>query len=228
MRPAHLIVIRVLVLLLVVGVGVGCGGGNTSSESRATTAQTKINSRDKLQAKRIVLRLSDFPTGWRAQASKNESKEPDCLKLDLGDLTVTGKASSRDFVNGQITSATSAARLFANEQQARAAYKRIASEKLTKCFSDFMRSQSTSDAKVTDTSFGRLGFPKLADESAAYQIAVTLKAQGLTPTVYVDLVFIRQTRATAILLFIDLFSPFDEQLKEQLARTVAGRMTTTT
>jgi hypothetical protein len=224
---AGLILARVLVLILLVGLGTGCGGGSSSNESRSTTSQTKINTRDKAAAQRIVLHLSDFPTGWRAQPSKNESDEPKCFKLDVSDLTVTGKASSRDFVNGQVTTATSAAGLYEDEQQAHDAYQRIANEKLAKCISDWVRTQSTSDAKITDSSFGKLGFPKLGDQSSAYQIAMTLEAQGLTPTAYVDLVFIRETRALTFLVFLDLFSPFDEQLKEDLARKVASRMPTT-
>jgi hypothetical protein len=210
----------VLVLLVAALVAAGCGGNSPS----ANKPQTRINPQDKARAEQIIFHLSDFPAGWRAETSKDQGGTPKCFNLKFNDLTVTGKADSKDFVHGDVTTATSADSIYLNARQAHAAFKRAASDRLAKCFSDYMKSQSTSDVKITRTSFGRLRFPRMGDESGAYQIAIGLETQGLTPTAYVDLVFIRQERALALLAFIDAFSPFEEQLKEQLARTVAGRM----
>jgi hypothetical protein len=211
----------VLLLLVVLPSTAGCGSSNSPDTNKP---QTRINPQDKAKAEQIIFHLSDFPAGWRAETTKDTSGTPKCFKLKFNDLTVTGKADSKDFVHGDVTRATSADSIYLNVQQAHAAFKRAASDRLAKCFSDYLQSQSTSDVKITGTSFGKLRFPQLGDESGAYQIAIELKTQGLTPTAYVDLVFIRQARALALLAFIDAFSPFDEQLKEQLARTVAGRM----
>lgn len=218
-------VVWVFVLLVLVALAAGCGGDNSTN---ANKPQTRINPQDKAKAEQIILHLSDFPAGWRAETSKDQGGTPKCFNLKFNDLTVSGKADSKNFVHGEATLATSSAGIYLNEQQARAAFKRAATDKLAKCFSDYMQSQSTSDVKITRTSFGRLRFPQIGDESAAYQIAIGLESQGLTPTAYVDLVFVRQTRALALLGFVDVFSPFDEQMKEELARTVAGRMTSST
>jgi hypothetical protein len=208
------------VLFVVLPLAASCG---SSSSSDANKPQTRINPQDKAKAEQIIFHLSDFPPGWRAEVSEDQDGAS-CFKLNFSDLTITGRADSKDFVQAEATTATSLAGIFLNEQQARTAFKRLASETLAKCFSDYMRSQSSSDVKITRTSFGRLQFPHMADQTAAYQIVIGLESQGLSPSAYVDLVFIRQTRAVAVLAFVDVFSPFDEQHKEQLARTVAGRM----
>jgi hypothetical protein len=218
-------VLTVLPLLL----ASACGGGSDSgSGDEALKAQTQIDANDQQDAEEIVLRLADFPTGWRAEADDNgdDGAVGACLDVDFSDLTITGKADSDTFVKGNVPVVASVAAVYAEPEQAVTAFDRIATDELAACFSDYMEKQSDDDVTISDASFGKLGFPEMGDESAAYQIAIELEASGLTPTAYVDLVFIQRDRALALLAFVDVFTPFDQQQKEDLAEAVADRMDT--
>jgi hypothetical protein len=145
-------------------------GGSSS----ANKPQTRIDPKDQAAVQEIILHLSDFPAGWRAE-NQEDQKTPECFNLRWSDLTITGRSEFKNFVQGSNTLATSTAGVYATEQQARIAFRRAASDKLAKCFADYMRSQSDKDFKVTGTSFGRLRFPHLADQSAGYEIAISLE-----------------------------------------------------
>jgi hypothetical protein len=45
--------------------------------------------------------------------------------------------------------------------------------------------------------------------------------------VYLDVVYIRTASALGVVIFSDLFSPFDEVMRKRLARRVAERMNAT-
>jgi hypothetical protein len=217
MRYPQVFAVTVVALGLVAA---GCGGGN---DTDALQPQTQVTVDDQRRADRIILRLADFPSGWRAEADENQD-DADCYKVDFGDLTITGRAESKSFVKGNVPFASSVAVLYKTPQQAGTVFDEVASDKLAGCFADYMKSQSADDVTIGETSFGELGFPELGDRSAAYQIAIELKTEGLTPTMFIDLVFIQRDRALAMLAFVDLLSAFDQPQKEALAKTVAERM----
>lgn len=199
---------------------VACGGG----EGESHRAKRAINDADQARAESIVLRLSDFPSGWRAESSEGDGSDK-CRKLSFSDLTLTGDADSDEFVEGDTTRAFSTAAIFQTTQQADRAFRRVSSDEFEKCLGDAVKKGVASgDANVTDISYGRLSFPKLGDRSGAYQVVIELEADGLTPTVYVDAVVVLRARAISILAFADVFSPFDEETKESLARIIAQRM----
>jgi hypothetical protein len=99
-----------VVLATLVG---GCGGGGSSGQEDTTTVtaraattaptvETTALPKDEAEeiAKSMLLRLSDLPTGWRAQPSDDENEG--CAGIDK--LTerydVLAKADSKDFANG--------------------------------------------------------------------------------------------------------------------------------
>jgi hypothetical protein len=198
-----------------------CGGGD---DRESLNAQTQITADDQRDAEQIVLQLGDFPSGWRAEADGDDEDDADCLDVDFSDLTITGEAESKTFVKGNAPIASSKAAVYQDTEQAGEAFERIATDELAECFSDYMKKQSDDDVTVGDVSFGELTFPKMGDRSAAYQIAIELRASGITPTAYVDLVFIQHERALVLLAFVDIFTAFDQAQKEALAGTVAKRM----
>ena len=219
-----------LLIILAIGGLDACGNGN--DKQAANEPRRAIRPADNALARRIVLNLSDFPSGWRADLSKEENDSTSaCINLDFSDLTLTGRADSKDFAMGDNTEATSVARIFQSTGQARGAFGKIASEKTAQCLADYFETEAKKDkdlkrqdVKVGDVSVGRLSFPSLGDRSAAYQIALSLETKDISPTVYLDLVLVQRSRANAVLLFVDVLSPFDENLKRSLSRTVARRM----
>lgn len=243
-------------LLVFVTFGVGCGETGSSS---STNAKTEVDSRDQALAKRITFQRSDFPADWRAETQADQRRLrrlapiPDCLKLRWSDLTPTGSSQSKVAEEGDTKAApsefdfifaSSAITIYANEDQARIAFKRATSDafepeardELANCFKDYM-TQADPDEPVTDITFQPLPTPRLTDEAAAHQVGKMLVAPPLTDdaaayqvemisgiSVYDDLVFLRKARTIGVLTFFQYGPQWDKYQEEPLAKTVARRM----
>ena len=199
-----------------------CGGGG-SEDGTFDQAAKDSREEDQTRAEGIVLVLADFPTGWRAVQGDDEAEPPKCFGFDLFDLTMTGRAESSKFAQGEVTAATSGAAIFASERDAVAAFERLANQDLADCYASWLRERSDDDVRV-DVSASELSFPTFGDRSAAYQVTAELQANALPPSVLIDLVFIQEERALAILIFLDVFSAFSSSEMEDLAGLIAGRM----
>ena len=211
-----------VVAMAVVIVISSCGGGG-SEDGIFDQAVQDIREEDQARAEGIVLVLADFPTGWRAVQGDDEAEPPKCFDFDLFDPTMTGRAESSNFAQGEVTTATSGAAIFDSERDAVAAFERLANQDLVDCYASWLRERSDDDVRV-DVSAGKLSFPTFGDRSAAYIIAAELEASGFSPSVFVHLVFIQEERALAILIFLDVSSAFSSSEMEDLAGLIAGRM----
>jgi hypothetical protein len=111
-------------LMAALAASAGCGGGGeaaaptvaTPSEPGTTTGVT--DSEAEALAESMLLRLSDFPTGWRADPPDEE--EGACSGIDeLGErYDLLAEAFSDTFAEGESTEAASTARLFHDEKTA--------------------------------------------------------------------------------------------------------------
>jgi hypothetical protein len=119
--------VAVALLALAVAAGAGCGGG--SSDTGA--AKRTINADSQRRAKSMLLRLSDFPEGWRASAPDPVDKGGQanlrkCVGVDFFPQNVTGKATSPDFATGQTTDASSGATIVGSPAQAQDSFEQAA------------------------------------------------------------------------------------------------------
>lgn len=215
-RAFHFRHLAPLVLLVLAA---ACGGSEASKGPRKD-----IRPQDQARADSIILKLEDLPQGWRAERADEDQSSPDCFEPDLSDLTQTGRAESPNFVRGGATLVSSLVSIYATEQDGQAAYDRVVRQELADCLADYLKGRSDQDVTFKNLSSGRLSFPRLGDRSAAYEIAMELETNGLSPAAYLDLVFIQRDRAVAAVLFFDVISPFEEASREGLARAVAQRM----
>jgi hypothetical protein len=55
-------------------------------------------------------------------------------------------------------------------------------------------------------------------------VTVPLSAEGLDVDVYIDLVFVRVGRAVTPSIFVDVLTPFEEDLRAQLTDRVVRRL----
>lgn len=79
--------------------------------------------------------------------------------------------------------------------------------------------------EVGDASSARLSLDPLGDQREAARVTVSITTEeGLDVDVIVDLVFVRADRGISLGLFIDVFSPFDTDLREQLTATSVRRL----
>ena len=113
MRPV------VAALSLVLATCTACGGNGDGDGSASGSA---IEPEAQERAEAFVLKLSDFPNGWRGSAPEEEDEEGAetfrrCAGIDFSGLTRIGEAESLDFATGESTEASSEAVVFASEQK---------------------------------------------------------------------------------------------------------------
>jgi hypothetical protein len=222
----------------------GCGGdddsadqattvvGSTAGADSSTGEETSISGADAEElATAMLLRLSDFPTGWRAQPAEEE-EDDSCNELEqvTEKYGALAKADSEEFRQGESTTAESGAAIFPDEETAREALNflegAIQSEEFRDCLNDSMREQAEEGVTFDEVQIGQVSFPALGERSSAWEVTIPAESQGISVTAYIDAVYIVEANAVSTLVFTDVFAPFDVQLREDLARTVAERMDT--
>ena len=180
-----------------------CGGGEEpdANGSVIDSAGVEFNADDdRALAEAIVLRLSDFPSGWRTAEDEDEDEDDrtfrDCFeRVEFSDVTVTGRAGGDGFEMG-VPAAGSVAAVFADEQQASMAHTRM-SEALNECFVESLEDASDSDFTVGEVEIGELSFPGFGDDSSAFQIQISIEDEesDLSVNAFADLVYVRAGRA---------------------------------
>jgi hypothetical protein len=211
----------------------GNGGGDDTAPGSAIdpAAQTRAES--------TLLKLADFPNGWRASAPEDQGgqeKFNKCLGVDLSGLTKIGDADSQDFEKGDSTQASSSATIYKSDQQAQDAISEAAAgmsgTAAEGCFQDVVEKAARGEKgfKLGDVDIGELKFtPPDVDEAKAWQIVIPLEVtsgalKGLSPDVYIELTALREGDTVASVFTEDVLSEFDPALRNQLVQTVAGRI----
>ena len=234
-----------MVLLVAVLAGASaCGGDDENGDAGGGTASVETDPRAQERAESIVLKLSDFPDGWRASAAGDAEGGAElrkCVGVDTSALTLTGEAESQDFARGETAEVSSSARVFADEQQASAwidEYTRgMNGDEAEGCFQqvieDAVAKSGESDFEVGEVDVGQLSFtpPAGLDEAASWQVVVPVKftsgvAEGLTPRVFVEFVVLREGDTVAVVQTQDVLTEFSQEVQDELVAAVAERMNT--
>ena len=165
-----------------------------------------------------------------------------CIGSDYSDLTRIGEADSSDFAKGDSARAYSDAVIFKDEAQATEALSELTtgmnSTAAEGCFQDLiedaLRKESTGkdEIKFGEVDIGQLNIkqPPGVEESAAWQIVVPVEilsgvGEGLTPSLYLERITMREGDALSSMTTQDVFEELDPALRDKLAATIAGRMT---
>lgn len=224
-----MIALRRALLVLILGLAVGgCGDGQDDTAAERPAAETSSPERDaradRARAQASVLRLDDFPSGWRGESSQEGADdENECLDLSE-EYDIAAEAESDTFVNGDTTQALSGAAVFRSEDDARSAFEALTDPEVARCMADLIEREADDDAVVTDTSFGALRTVGSGDESEGQQLVVTVESDGVEVDVFLDWISVRSGPVVSVLMFQDVLSPFDVGLEEELVTTVASRM----
>jgi hypothetical protein len=224
--PFFMVLAFTFALGAIVLVSTGCAGG---SDDETRFAETSISDQDQAHAENILLRLSDLPTGWEVSQDDQEqgsTASEVCTNLDFSDVMVTGKAEQAGFEYGGMTYVRSLAIVLAGP--ATDIFEQYASNETATCLRDYLKQEYAEDpppdVEIGDITVGLLSFPSIAENSRAYQVVVEFKAEGESANVYLDCVFLQKGRAMALVMFVDALTPFDDDLRVELAKTVASRM----
>jgi len=215
------------------GDGNGDGGGSQFKRAIEPEAQERAES--------ILLTLSDFPDGWQAGAPAAEDEEGDeafndCVGADFSAFTIIGDAGSDDFAMGETAEASSDAQVFETEQMAEQAVEELAEAleggQAGSCMNEMLGDLDDQDFEITLAELDELSFtpPPGVDYASGWEVAVTVEgkagsqAEGVSATAYVDIVQLRKGATTAELTAVDVLTPFDPELRDELVAALADRM----
>ena len=229
----HIVTIVGLSLLLALA---SCGGGGDEDGSGA--AERKIDSDAQERAEEIVLKLDDFPEGWRADASDEEHDTHfrHCVGADFSDSAITDEAFSPAFVMGESATVGSDATVFENEAEASSALDVLEEDLRSDDFDSCVRDQIGENAEQEGLEIGEIQVGELridppdVEDVRAWQIAIPVNGTpgsenaGLSVTAYVDFVMLREEEAVAMVYTGDVFTAFDPTLRGDLLDTVADRL----
>jgi hypothetical protein len=218
-----------------------CGGNGDGESAGRSEVRRAIEPKAQERAESIVLALSDFPDGWRASPSAEESDEEqeafnECLGADYSAFTLIGEANSDDFAMGEAATASSDAGVFESEEMAAHAVEEraegLAGEEVAACVIELLGDPPGEDLEVTEAQVGELSFaaPPGVDDAMAWQLEIRIQgkagseAEGVSVNAYSDIVLLRHGDATVQVTTTDLPTPFDPELRDELVAAVAARM----
>jgi hypothetical protein len=225
---------------VVLAVGTACdGNGNGDDRSSGSAIEPEAQQR----AESVNLTLADFPKSWRASSPEGDNRADkfnECIGVDYSELTKIGEAESQDFAQGDSTEASSHVVIFKDEQQAEDAMREhsegLGGAAAEDCFQDLIEKAVNDDGggdngfKLGEVDLGELSFaPPDVDEAKAWQIVIPVEitsgvGEGFEPNVFVELIVLREGDTVAVLATQEVLAEFDHDLRAELVRTLAGRM----
>lgn len=227
----------------------GCGGSDsnsastaaaTASQSRTTPSKPPVeNAADQRIAEAGKLRLSDFPSGFVQSDESEDSIAGSCNGVEQAKNATNRHDDAPDFQKGDNTQATNTVYVYADEASAHSGFLSLSSRATRECISKQLSAYLAKQAKSTgpgDTEAVTIGKPTtgevaidaVGDEQSGGRVSVPVSSQGLDVDLEIDVVFVRVGRAVSALVFTDVPSPFDGDLRAQLTRKVARRLTAVT
>lgn len=230
---------------VVLAAAAACGGNGTGDDSASGRA---IEPEAQERAESIGLKLTDFPDGWRASApeadgEKAQARFRECIGVDFSELTIVGEAESPDFAKDS-AEAGSEVTIFEDDQQAEDGIKEysdgIGGTAAEDCFRDLVEDAvreegNDAEIKLGEIEIGELSFtpPENVDEGKAWQVEIPVVitsgvGQGFEPSVYTELVTLREGATVANLTTEDVLTEFDRALRDELVQALADRMSEST
>ncbi len=80
---------------------------------------------------------------------------------------------------------------------------------------------------IGNATVAQMSFPSFGDQSIAFRVTIPVSYEGLSPSLYLDIVGVRKGRATTGLYFQGEGTPFDSTLEQQLTAVTVSRLANT-
>ena len=231
--------LRCLLPLLLLGlVLLGCDGDEeedaaapaTTTAQSAPASPTETAEPDPAADKRIAeesgLVLEDFPSGWQ-ENDEDPDRVSRCAAIQEARETTSARGGSPRFSrHNNNTSAESVTYVYAEEPAAAEAFAQLATAETRSCLADDARDVLEEDGslEVGEPETARVAMDPLGDERDASRITFPVTSEGTELDVFADYVVVRAGRGLALLTFIDVLSPFDEELGAELTSRVVRRL----
>jgi hypothetical protein len=228
-RVIALVVLALAASMTIASCGDSDDGGTAkkstpSSAATQTPTATPDRSADRRIARDSTLKLEDFPSGWTE--ADDESGRARCEGIEEVKKATSARATSSRFGKGENTSVQNSIYIFGEEAAAEQAFTQLAAKDTRTCYAKRVTDalESAGGLTVGEAESARLSLDPLGDQREAARVTVPVTSQGVDVDVIVDLIFVRVDRGISIGLFIDAFSPFDDDLRGQLTATSVRRL----
>jgi hypothetical protein len=210
-----------IVLVLAALVGAAAAPGPPDRHPR--DPRESLTAADQAWAKRIALKRSDLPAGWRASRAAS-SDEPRCPTFDpdMSDLTLTGKAES-DFSRG-LSNVASETQIFRTAREAATSFRRGAKPQLIRCYDDLVQKELGSQAQVRLVSGRVVAAPPVGERRFALSLVWEITAGPRTLRTYFDVFGWDRGRASTAVAYSTLDEPPDRALEVRIAKRLDSRM----
>lgn len=206
----------------------------TAAESPVTTApQTSTtpltaNATDKQRAQAALIQLTDLPAGWAQLPSggDDDNADPRCPDIQAVKKATTARGREPFFQNGRNSRVQNVIYAFADEANAKAAFKRLTTASLRDCLG-----RQTSDAVkgVKDITVGTpasagLDIPGVGNDRFGFRISIPISSKGTQARLNQDVVIVRAGRAVSVAAVLTQAEPASKSLHAQLAKAAARRL----
>jgi hypothetical protein len=153
-----------------------------------------------------LLGASDLPAGWTSVAN-SDSGEPKCLDNVRSSLNAVSKAEATFAFgsNGTPTLEENLAYVPGQGQHAMTAASRI----LSGCG----RVSISSGGQTMSGTVGSMTFPAVADQSSAYQMALSGTVSGQSVTADIDVILVRKADTVAMIFYANIGNPGTQALQ---------------
>jgi len=253
-----LVVTVALIAALLVG---ACGGSSKSSSSTSSSSGSSTSSSpssrtaeelaaDQQTAQSIVLKIDDFPSGWKHKARPQSTddtpeakaaaqKLAECLGIDpalVDDSSDPNKAKARSdkFTNGELQ-VESTATVQASVEHKNEVLEAFRKPEAIGCFEDFINTAFTSALSASDSSQLPAGteiggitvtagdLTGIHGDAIDFRATIPFSVQGQSIKLVSDFVFVLKGRTTFDFSFDNANEPFPADLAVQLANASIDR-----
>ena len=220
---------RVVLLTLLTLACVGSGAGAAAPGD----PQKRIVPADQAKARSVNITRADLGQGWKAETPDprvGDDFRCSIYNPDESDLTLTGEAESADLSYVQpseLLFVKSAVSVYKSVAQLNASWQRTVRPGFARCFAEAISAgiaEGGGKGAFKASSQGKLAFPRIAPQTAAFRVVGRMTANGATLPVTVDLVAVGRDRAVALIFVVSVVQAPDAAGERALARLVAARL----
>jgi hypothetical protein len=197
---------------------------STALAAPGSREQRAINSADQAWARRVNLTLRDLPSGFRpGAANTSNSGGLTCpgYSPDLSRFTITGEATSRQFVSSSGASIFSSAEIFRTVADQRGDWALTARREALTCLRTLLQQGVATTAKVRATVRPA---PRLGERSISFRTTLAVAANGVKATVWLDVLGVARGRGDATVVAMSVRTPPSGALERSLLAKLASRL----
>lgn len=208
-----------------------CGSDGATTTPTTAPASTSTTVAPEAEPDDVVLRLSDFRTGWtQLELTEAELQEAvvgagEIYRCIEAEAPTTPPSAASMFQLTALTRVVSAADRMASEEEAQAVYAAITGQRAADCARrSFEQGLRAGGVPVASSTIELLSPQPVGDEASGYRVVATLEPRaGQQVPVYFDSLSIRKGRFLLGLGLLNAGAPFVEDVGADLAAKMAAR-----